>query len=548
MIRYCFVCLLFFSCVFFVRPDTFTDVAGSGLFIDTTPSGATVFIDGVERGTTPFTVSSMRSGEYTIRITKEGYAERRFNVVIRQDSRLEALLDLEESRGQVVLELHIDTAALTLLTLNPQLSIDGAAFPLPDFTAGPVYQHTYSLRAGWRTITIDAFGWERINRRIFIEEDSIQTLELFLTPAEFNISNAVLRRERFNPYNSGALGRTEINFTVSAPGRGLLELFDPQGVMIYSQALEHFNTWQQQVVWDGRNDSGIIVSDGTYTIKLSTWGEDADEAESTELNIEHSRTVQHSWTVLVDSSLVLRPLSIASASAGVFFAASPETLPIHSFQIEGSFLGGRPLLLEAGKSLPFALGFRISIMDNMEVAAAFNVNPGFSVDTDWGLGASFKWIFSQSMAAELSYGWASYGPYTAFGMGTGLALRLPLMYRILQDKTEAGSIISFDLLLSPYVLWAGEDGYPDSIVPRLGIGGGVLFCYGNISTGLSLRWDYEGDTKTPGPFASALEFKFFPSNFILSVTGGYWYSFAGRHSTDGKNNGFFGGAGLGVMF
>ena len=530
MIRYVFVFLLFFSCVFFVYPDTYTELAGRGLFIDTVPSGATVFIDGVERGTTPFEISSIRSGEYTIRITKEGYIERRFNVVIRLDSRLEVLLDLEESSGQLLLELHVDTAVLASLPLNPAISIDGAAFPLPDFNADSVYQHTYSLRAGWRTITIEAFGWERINRRIFIEEGSIHRLELFFIPAVFEISNVILRRERFNPHNSGALGRTEINFTVNAPGRGLLELFDPQGAVIHSQTLGPFNTWQQQLIWDGRNDSGVIVSDGTYTIKLSAWGEGTEDVQNIALELH------------IDSSLIFRPLSLASASSGLLYAASPETLPVHSFQIEGSFLGGSFFMLEAGKNLPFALGFRMSIMENLEIAASLNVNPGFSADTDWGLGTSLKWLFFPGIAAELSYGWASYGPYTAFGMGTGLALRLPFMYRILQGKTEADSIISFDLLLSPYILWAGEDGYPDSIIPRLGIGAGLLFCYGSTSIGTSLRWDYEPVERTPGPLISALEFKFFPSNFILSVTGGYWYS------TDRKDKGFFGGAGLGVMF
>ena len=545
MIRYCFFCIVFFFLGLFLHADTYTEVTGRGLFIDTVPSGATVFIDGVERGTTPFTASSIRSGEYTIRISKEGYIERHFNAIVRLDSRLEIVLDLEQAKGHITLELYLDSDILASLPFNVFISADGVNIPLTHHITGPVYLQEISLAAGWRTITVEAFGWERINRRILVEEGSNQRLELHLVPAALDISNAVLRRERFNPYNSGALGRTEIIYKVNAPGSGLVELLDSQGIIIYTRTLEPFTAWQQQFVWDGRNDSGIIVSDGTYTIRLRTWGNDEDEAANV------------TFAVQVDSSIVLRPHTITSASSGLFLAASPEILPLFSFQIEGSFLAGRPFKLEAGKSLPFALGLRLSIVENLEAAAAFNMNPDFSADADWGLGISLKWVFFRplnsreqgfslkeaiGLAAELSYGWATYGPYTAFGMGTGAALRLPVMYRFLYGETKDYGIYSLDLLLSPYMLWAGEDGYPDNMVPRLGIGGGILFCYGNIAAGFSLRWDYVPETKTDGPFMSALEFKFFPSNFTLSITGGYW------HSVNSKNYGFFGGAGLGVMF
>jgi hypothetical protein len=121
-------------------------------------------------------------------------------------------------------------------------------------------------------------------------------------------------------------------------------------------------------------------------------------------------------------------------------------------------------------------------------------------------------------------------------MGTGLGLRFPLAYRILSGS------LSMDLLLSPLVLWAGSDGYPDSAVPRPGVEGGLLFAYKKIGGGISVHWDYAAGTKNsgPGPLVSALEIKFFPSNLILSLSGGAWF-------LDGDAGAFF-GAGIGIMY
>jgi hypothetical protein len=303
-----------------------------------------------------------------------------------------------------------------------------------------------------------------------------------------------------------------------------LEVLDGERVL-YTKPLGPFTSWQQQAVWNGRDNDGI-VKDGNYVIKISAWSEAAEwNKQTAELAVQ------------VDSSIEIRPLTLASSSSGLLFAPSPQILPPLSFQIEGMMLAGKPLAGKplAGKppedawdSLPFAAAFRVSILENLELAAAFNAAPEFSGGSPWGVGASVKWVLLKTdafgAAAEFSYGWAKAGPYTAFGMGTGLGLRLPLAYRILPGA------ISMDLLLSPLVLWAGEAGYPAGAVPRIGMEGGLLLTYKNIAGGFSVHWDYAlpgsvsvAENSGPGPLVSALEIKFFPSNLILSLSGGAWY-------------------------
>jgi tetratricopeptide (TPR) repeat protein len=47
-----------------------------GLVVKTTPAGATIFVDGKSKGSSPLTVEELRSGGYQIKAVKEGYKER----------------------------------------------------------------------------------------------------------------------------------------------------------------------------------------------------------------------------------------------------------------------------------------------------------------------------------------------------------------------------------------------------------------------------------------------------------------------------------------
>ncbi|MDR2471383.1 MAG: PEGA domain-containing protein, partial [Treponema sp.] len=507
--------------------DEYNESAGSGLFIGSVPSGAKVFIDGVERGTTPYGIPSIRTGEYAVRVSKEGYVDRRFKIVVRRDSRVEVTVDLEEASGQVLLKLRRDPPEASL-PFEPRINADGRR--VYESAGGDL---ALSLPVGWRNITVEAFGWEKAGKSVYVEEGTVQTLELVLKPAAFALSGAALRNKRINP-QSAALGEAELRFEVSGPGRGLLEALDSAGRVVFSRNLGPFTAWQQRTVWDGRDSSGVPAADGLYTLRLSVW-EEGSAGDRTGTGAEFSGTNRVELSLALDGSLEVRPLSTAALSPGLFFAPSPETLPPLSYQIEGMLLGGKPLLRSAWETLPFAAGIRVSPLDRLEAAAAFNAAPHFSGGAEWGAGASVKWVFLKpgvlGAAAEIAYGWAGgnpgAGPYSSFGMGTGLALRLPLSYRPLSGDGaagEAGDALrgfagrpwSLDLLASPLFLWAGGRGRPDGVVPRLGLEGGALFSYGGIAAGLSLRWDYapvseDASLEGSGPLQAALEIKFMPS-------------------------------------
>ncbi|MDR2142948.1 MAG: PEGA domain-containing protein, partial [Treponema sp.] len=471
------------------------------------PEGAKVFIDGVERGQTPLSLASLRNGEYSVRVSKEGYVERRFRVVIRSRSRIEVTVDLEKAKGELLLDIKKDPLAPEDLDFNPAVYIDGTR----------VYDTILSLETGWRGVSVEAFGWEKRVETVYIGERTLSRLELVLTASEFSVSGITQKRKRFNPDNSGALGATELAFSVSAPGMGKLEVFDGSGNPVFSRSLGPFTTWSQSVSWNGKDFRGTELPDGEYTLRLSAWKDEA-------------APIVREYSVEKDAAIEIRPLSAFSSVGGLFFSASPESLPAGSYQIEGALLSGKPFLEKAvWQSLPLAIALRASPLDRLELAGSLGVEGRFG-EAPLSGGASLKWTFFRpgqdpaGFAAAVSYGWAKAGPYTSFGLGTGLGISFPLSLRILP---------AVDLLFGPGFLWAGGKGYPETGIPRLLASGGLLFRHKSFSGGLSARWDYAPgpsafdkngrDLSGSGPLVSALELKFAPSSLILSASGGIWY-------------------------
>jgi hypothetical protein len=523
-----FATTLFFVLLFlplFAHADTYDEVEGTGLYVNSVPEGAKVFIDGVERGQTPLNLGALRNGEYSVRVSKEGYVERRFRVVLRTRSRIEVTVDLEKAKGELFLKVKKDPEAPEDLAFDPAVYVDGTR----------VYDTILKLETGWHSVSVEAFGWEKRTETVYIGERDLRRLELVLKPSDFSVSGITQKRRRFNPDNSGALGSTELSFSVSASGAGKLEVFDSADVLVFSRALGPFRTWSQELSWNGRDLRGAELPDGVYTLRLSVWEDEA-------------APIVRDYTVEMDASIEIRPLSAFSPISGLFFSASPETLPRGSFQIDGTLLAGKPLLEEAWKSLPLAITLRVSPLDRLELAGSLGVKAQSGDDALLDGGASAKWRFFRpgegpaglGIAAAFSYGWARRGPYTVFGMGTGAGLFFPISLRILQSP-------ALDLLFSPGLLWAGASGHPEGMVPRLAAGGGILFRYKSFSGGLSAHWDYappgadgSGSAGTLGPFMSALELKFSLSNLVLSLSGGIWH-------WENSTGGFF-GFGLGVLY
>ncbi|MDR2617684.1 MAG: PEGA domain-containing protein [Treponema sp.] len=510
-----------------VPGDKIVEAEGRGIVIRSSPSGARVLVDGIQRGQTPLRLENLRPGQYFFRLEKDGYTARRFRAVVRQGSVLDITIELEEARGKVLVRVSAapEAPGPEALPFHPHITVDGES-------GADEVQGLFTLPVGLRTVRVKAFGWEDVSSQVYIEEGAVRTLDLVLKPAVFRIMSASLRRPRFNPGNPGSLGTTELNFEVSAPGIGSFSVYDSQGELIFARDLGPFTGWSQSTDWDGMDRWGAALPDGEYSLVLKLRS----------LSGKGSGSLEETFTFFaeLDSSRDIRPMTLFSAKAGLLFAPVVSLLPPGSFQIEGGLLFGSPPYTEAWKSLPFAAGFRLSPLERLEISAALNLTPVSGESARAAAGGAIKWAFLKpaggfpGFAAGAVFSWAEKTAATPFGMGSGIELFFPVQ---LDLKAP------FSFLLTPACIWTGSSGFPWEPAPRLLLSGGILARLTYATAGFSVRSEYPLSGEGPGSpsFMICGEIKIFPppSSLVFSALGGVWIR--------GSSLGGFGGVGIGLI-
>jgi hypothetical protein len=385
------------------------------------------------------------------------------------------------------------------------------------------------LPAGFHTIRARAFGWEDASVSVFIEEDTIVPADIVLQPATFRLENASQSRRRFNPLNSGNLGVTEYRFEVSAPGSGLLKILDQSGSVVYSEQLQQFNTWVQHITWNGRDSSGNLLPQGSYTVVI----------EASPLP-EFTNGVTQIISINMETELAstnIFPQSLDGGIAGLVFSPLPHVLPAGSYQFTA---GVHFCSAEGTNILPFNLGLRISPFDRFELTSVFNINPHLENQTGWGVSGSVMYNFFDgsgsfplALSAGISYTWASSTGEHPLGAGRGIGLYAPLSLEL-----SIQNLGQFSIILCPSIFWYG----PESLIPKLLLSAGVLYRGSWLTGGLSMRYEFDfTDGISPKIFTGA-EVHIFPppSNFVFSLRGGMW--------TQDSVAGGFGGLGIGIIF
>jgi len=534
--------LLFFFLCFFpslltardvsdITTDTFEETAGRGLVINTNPSAVRVFIDGVDRGSTPVTFENMQRGEYSIRLTKEGYRDRQFSVTLFNNSRLVVSIKMEELRGFANVTVH-KAESREALPFNPQIFTNAPDGTLSVVSLTDDFNTLLNLPAGYNIIRARAFGWEDALVTALISEDNTTTVDIYMRPAVFRIGNFSQSRRRFNPLNSSGLGSAEYRFEVSAPGSAVMTVRDRGGSVVYSRQLDNFSEWNQRVTWNGRDNNGNPVPEGVYTvlIEASPLFPLDEEAEVLQLTMESE----------VDYSINVFPLSLTGGTPGLMFAPLPHVLPSGSYQIEaevlfGNFLFQKNIGETAIVGFPFGIGLRVSPFKRLETSAYFNVNLRVDNSTGWGISGSVKYnflnggAFPLALAAGVSYAWADKNGEYPLSPGRGVGLYIPLSLELAE----------FSVIISPAIFWRG----PEGLIPALLLSAGVLYRGGWFTTGLSARVEFDFIENLSDPkFLAGLEAHFFPppSSLFFSVKAGIW--------TKDSQTGGFGGAGIGLVY
>lgn len=317
------------------------------LEVRTDPSGASVYLDGRLRGTTPLEVDGLESGRYQLRVDRDGYYPVRRWIEIDAESTLLLEIDLERITG------FLD---VSVTPVDATVRVDGRA--LDDGFA--------ELPIGRYEVVAERFGFRADRRSVTVEEREVTRVEIELERAPFEVSDLSAWRGRFNPGNPGRTGTTLISYRVSAPGSGTLTIEDDTGTVVRRVDDGPYRTWEQEYRWDGTDSAGEPVRDGSYLVRLEAIGDDG-------------RVETDSTLVVVDRSIVVRYRSLWSAGPGLLYAPTLTPLPGGQAQFSTLLAG---IVGPAGDSLvgrfPGRIGGRFGLGANLELS----VYGGFLASTE----------------------------------------------------------------------------------------------------------------------------------------------------------------------
>ena len=154
-------------------PDIVAPVLTGTLSIDSTPTGAQLWVDEVERGTTPAVVPDLTTGSHRVRLVVDGYAEHNGDVEIRAGEMLEVSQPLEAEAPQEAGPVEMGTLSLTSEP-NATVYLDGESLgttPLRDL----------SLRAGVLTLEFETPDGERHRHGVLVVANDTTSTHVDLT-------------------------------------------------------------------------------------------------------------------------------------------------------------------------------------------------------------------------------------------------------------------------------------------------------------------------------------------------------------------------------
>jgi len=510
--------------------DQVSESDGSGAEIRSDPSGAEVYVNGVLRGKTPLSLTDLVPGPQVLRLEKDGYQTRKAVVALPSGKRLSVFFDMEETTGTLVIDAVVDNSpnkgeTVTLISL-----IDGV----------PASIGTNEVKEGFHIVTVRAFGYEDESRNIYVRGGWTESLRVVLRPAAFRLGAIRTSRKNFNPRNPGLLGVANLSFAVNANGNASVSVRAADGSIVYEKSISSFTSWEQIVPWTGRNSDGTPLPDGMYRVVVSAASADGATERTTETRVS------------IDSTISIKPTSVAGAIGGPLFVPDARTLPEGSFQFDSIVLFGEPYGSSAAFSAPpFAFGLRFAPLDDRtEVAGSFIIDASKTGSAAMSFAFSVKRLLTQSSGAQSSGAWqptiaaamrwaySEINGESPFGSPSGAELFLPIEISV--GKTEAAVSFRF----APSLLWEGPRGVPLSAIPLpvAGVGLGFRGAFWTVDFSSRTEIRIQNGTASINSMLLGCEARFFPppSVFYGSVFGGSWLS--------GDRIGFFGGTGIGIVY
>ncbi len=137
------------------------------LEVETTPTNAKLYINGEEKGLTPYTVDKLKPGEYEIKITKSGYEDYKEKI---------ALKDNENKTMKIQLKPITPTPTISYGSLSVDSDPSGANVYVDNKNIGKTPIKSYQLEPGSHTIKLSLDGYNDYISNVTISSNSTKNL------------------------------------------------------------------------------------------------------------------------------------------------------------------------------------------------------------------------------------------------------------------------------------------------------------------------------------------------------------------------------------
>lgn len=146
------------------------------IVVETIPAGAKILVNGVDRGVTPITLSRMREGNHTLKISADGYMPIRHELFLAAGERVPLNLTMKRLPGK-----------LTVSTIP-----DGARVYVDDVFRGESDLTLNDLPEGHHQIRVTAPGYATMTRDVHITADKqfVEEFELVITRGTLEVQTA----------------------------------------------------------------------------------------------------------------------------------------------------------------------------------------------------------------------------------------------------------------------------------------------------------------------------------------------------------------------
>jgi hypothetical protein len=294
-------------------------------------TGAMLYIDKIYVGRVPYS-GDLVPGSHYIEVSQPGYYALGTWLMLREKTKYTLDFKLARITGDIVIEV---------LPADASIDVDGAS----------VSPGLVQLPVGTHTLTIKRFGFAEQTRVVTIEANVVGRLSVSLEKTAFTITGLEFSRKTFNPRNSGAPGKTSLEFRASSYGSANAEIRSQDGELVATLAYPAITTWSQSRTWEGLATDGTPLPDGVYSAQLIAKPEPASPTQP-------EGTILARAEVRIDSSLVIRSFGTVSASPGLLYMPDASPQPGGTTAVETSWFSprGGPQASAIGLSAAVSIG------------------------------------------------------------------------------------------------------------------------------------------------------------------------------------------------